>query len=107
MTDRPPSYPGSEDSTLPPPTVTIAASRTSEATCGSSGKELDRQQDEQEVVAKVSLLVEFNGVSNEICHVRNSESRLFRHFSQGCRKRHNFICTLRCQLNEWTHLFGT
>ena len=61
MTDRPPSYPGSEDSTLPPPTVTIAASRTSEATCGSSGKELDRQQDEQEVVAKVSLLVEFNG----------------------------------------------
>ena len=61
MTDRPPSYPGSEDSTLPPPTVTIAASRTSEATCGSSGKELDRQQDEQEVVANVSLLVEFNG----------------------------------------------
>ena len=61
MTDRPPSYPGSEDSTLPPPTVTIAASRTSEATCGSSGKELDRQQDEQEVVAKVSLLVEFMG----------------------------------------------
>ena len=61
MTDRPPSYPGSEDSTLPPPTVTIAASRTSEATCGSSGKELDRQPDEQEVVAKVSLLVEFNG----------------------------------------------
>ena len=61
MTDRPPSYPGSEDSTLPPPAVTIAASRTSEATCGSSGKELDRQQDEQEVVAKVSLLVEFDG----------------------------------------------
>ena len=28
--------------------------------CGSSGKELDRQQDEQEVVANVSLLVEFN-----------------------------------------------
>ena len=93
MTDRPPSYPGSEDSTLPPPTVTIAASRTSEATCGGSGKELDRQQDEQEVVAKVSLLVEFNGV-------RNSESRLFRHFFQGYRNRHNFICTLRCQLNE-------
>ena len=30
------------------------------APCGSSGKELDRQQDEQEVVANVSLLVEFN-----------------------------------------------
>ena len=92
MTDRPPSYPGSEDSTLPPPTVTIAASRTTEATCGGSGKELDRQQDEQEVVAKVSLLVVFNGVGNEICHARNSESRLFTHFSQGYRKKHNFIC---------------
>jgi hypothetical protein len=72
MTDRPPSYPGSEDSTLPPLTVTIAASRTSEATCGSSGKELDRQQDEQEVVAKVSSLVEFNGVMKFMEMYRNT-----------------------------------
>ena len=59
MTDRPPSYPGCEDTTLSPPMVTIAASRTSEATCG-SGKELDQQQDEHEVVVRVSLIMEFN-----------------------------------------------